>query len=371
MKQVPAASSGARQHCSFRQPSSRCRLLGFVLAIAVWKSCVQPSSFIAGFPGSRSRALKTNMSCQEPQQLSSERNPSYTDFDYVFKLLVPRSSSGGVVGEGGAVIRKLQEETSCKLVLSSGLYPKTTYRVMSIFGSTQESVVEASKEIIELVFDHLPQGKQAGSILSVLIPRMAVGAILGREGATIKQIRETSGIQHFFLIDQNVSGKLFPFRDQEVILEGSKAAMNHVSADIIKHVHGCSSEPQFTGWARATWNGYRGWNSERGVDMLTETAQTMPADMMKLDLSFPMSVTLPKKYAGHVLGKEGRVVGLITKLTEARISVDREIPDDPDNMKIDIQGALGSRCAAYLKLMEIILRCQKREESAKAGSSSD
>eukprot|EP00933_Yihiella_yeosuensis_P007522 TRINITY_DN1125_c1_g1_i2.p1 TRINITY_DN1125_c1_g1~~TRINITY_DN1125_c1_g1_i2.p1 ORF type:complete len:371 (+),score=46.15 TRINITY_DN1125_c1_g1_i2:80-1192(+) len=370
MKQVPAASSGARQHCSFRQPSSRCRLLGFVLAIAVWKSCVQPSSFIAGFPGSRSRALKTNMSCQEPQQLSSERKTSYTDEDYVLKLLVPRRSTRGVVGKGGAVIRKLEEETSSRLVASSGLYPNTTYSVISIFGSTQESVVEASKEIIELVFDHLPQGKQAGSILSVLIPRMAVGAILGREGATIKQIIETSGLQNMIIDTQGVRIKS-RFKDQRVLLEGSKAAMKHVLADIIKHVHGCSSEPQFTGWARATWNGYRDWNSPAGVDMFKQTAQTMPADMMKLDLSFPMSVTLPKKYAGQVIGKGGFVVGLISNLTEARISVDREIPDDPDNMKIDIQGALGSRCAAYLKLMEIILRCQKREESAKAGSSSD
>merc|ERR1711865_757873 len=118
--------------------------------------------------------------------------------DVALKILVPNPDAGAVIGKGGSVISQIQNDSKAKVKMSQNgdFFPGTMDRVVLITG-TGASVFEG----LSLIVNTIAAGKQAAiaadteqsAEVKIAIPHAAAGGIIGKGGATIRSITETSG----------------------------------------------------------------------------------------------------------------------------------------------------------------------------------
>ena len=129
----------------------------------------------------------------------------------IFKILVSNNNAGSIIGKSGKTISDLQQESSARIRLSQAgdFFPGTNDRVCLISGT-----VDNVKSAISLVLEKLHQLKvETDSPLEsedptsptdsndvkynysarILIPAAACGMLIGREGSTIKKIKDDVG----------------------------------------------------------------------------------------------------------------------------------------------------------------------------------
>lgn len=131
-----------------------------------------------------------------------------TDRDVLFRLLVPSNRIGKVIGKQGMRIKQLREETGARIKIADPL-SKVEERVILI--SSKDEALEfqcvaeqALMRVATLVIE--PEAESTESTVAVgsyghegpfmarlLISGSQAGGVIGKAGATIKEIRETSG----------------------------------------------------------------------------------------------------------------------------------------------------------------------------------
>eukprot|EP00933_Yihiella_yeosuensis_P009658 TRINITY_DN1156_c0_g2_i1.p1 TRINITY_DN1156_c0_g2~~TRINITY_DN1156_c0_g2_i1.p1 ORF type:complete len:335 (-),score=87.47 TRINITY_DN1156_c0_g2_i1:159-1163(-) len=297
----------------------------------------------------------------------------------VLKFLTPEALASAIIGKGGAVIAEMRQKTQAKISLTehSVLYPGTDARVLTASGNTPESMGDVANLIIVKVNDTVASGVQVESLgspgdlkLNVLVPKVAVGGIIGKGGTNVKQLRETSGGK---ISIQEPIGPPGPGADQVVSLGGSKEALEYLMAEVNKQVQALSQEPWFPEWASTNPadamgmgmmgmgggggkgggknGGYGRGGHGPGVDMMMQVAQGLPPYVMEDSRGFALSCVVPNRLVGGIIGRAGSGTKEVQSLTNTKIGI-REIPGDPDNRSMNIAGPLANACAAYMMMMK-------------------
>ena len=121
-----------------------------------------------------------------------------SDDDLALKVLAANSDAGAIIGKGGSVISGIQSSTGAKVKMSQSgdFFPGTQDRVLLLTG-TLDAVTQALQQIMAKV-GQPPPGIEAPAVggevkLRMPVPNSAAGGIIGKAGATIKQISESSG----------------------------------------------------------------------------------------------------------------------------------------------------------------------------------
>ena len=82
-----------------------------------------------------------------------QENSRYGGFKYVFKLLIPWSAAGIIIGKSGSVIKEMSEISSCKMQLAEAQDPfNTKERVMTISSDTTSNIILGLNTIITQFF---------------------------------------------------------------------------------------------------------------------------------------------------------------------------------------------------------------------------
>ena len=100
----------------------------------------------------------------------------------VVQILVPKDMVGVIIGRGGEKIRRVMEESGCKISFASEV-KQEDQKLCSLIG-TEENIKVAKrliKQIISMTYDKM------------MIPNDMVRAIIGRGGKRIWRIMEESG----------------------------------------------------------------------------------------------------------------------------------------------------------------------------------
>jgi far upstream element-binding protein len=119
-------------------------------------------------------------------------NPKDRELDnaFVVKLPVPNDKVGIIIGKGGLTIKGIQERTRAHVQIPSGPEESDpTVRVLSIGGDTKESVDAAQMEIFMALQQQAQQAQSQSAGLNMLVPDDKVGIIIGKGGATVKDIQ--------------------------------------------------------------------------------------------------------------------------------------------------------------------------------------
>jgi len=305
------------------------------------------------------------------------------------KLLAPEELAAAVIGKGGAVITAMRERTQAKVSLSDSgsFFPRTKSRLLKVEASSLEAVADCLAEVLgklEGCAQATPSeelGTPGSLKLSVVMPRAAVGAIIGKGGATIKKLQETSGAKISVSDAMSRGGSA----DQVVACTGSRAALDEVMAAVNTEVQALSEEDWFQGWASAgvprgddgwqdweappskgkgkgkgkgkdkdtsSWS-YSGWDDypqSQTVTRMLDIAHELPPYVMQESRGFCVSSVVPNQLTGGLIGRGGSGVKQVESRTGCKITI-RDIPDDPGSKTMSITGPLASTCAAYMMMM--------------------
>jgi len=293
------------------------------------------------------------------------------------KYLTPEALAAAIIGKGGAVIADLRKDYSAQLALTdkTALYMHTDCRVLTMQANDEESLNKLTKEVINKIGELVKAGSPSEGLgtegelkLRVLMPRAAVGGVIGKEGKNIKEIQKSCGAR----ISINEPAGTGPGADQLVLVAGPAAALEYVLTEVNKQVQMVGKEPWFQTWASANGTvqagaggaGQLGWGGappamySPGIDLMVRVAQGMPPYVMEDSRGFAMSCVVPNRFVGGLIGRSGSGTKEVQNATGTQISI-RERPDDPDNRTLNITGPLSNTCAAYMLMMKRYLDAEK------------
>eukprot|EP00441_Pelagodinium_beii_P010598 CAMPEP_0197699034 /NCGR_PEP_ID=MMETSP1338-20131121/120086_1 /TAXON_ID=43686 ORGANISM="Pelagodinium beii, Strain RCC1491" /NCGR_SAMPLE_ID=MMETSP1338 /ASSEMBLY_ACC=CAM_ASM_000754 /LENGTH=258 /DNA_ID=CAMNT_0043282483 /DNA_START=18 /DNA_END=790 /DNA_ORIENTATION=+ len=109
------------------------------------------------------------------------------------KLLVPSTSAGSIIGVQGTRLKMLRETYGVQVEMqSSGNAPQWPEDRIIIFKGALVARQSAVQDVLGMAF-HGSTGTDQCT-LKVLVPVQQVGAVIGKQGATLRSIRERSGI---------------------------------------------------------------------------------------------------------------------------------------------------------------------------------
>lgn len=291
------------------------------------------------------------------------------------KFLTPEGLAAAIIGKGGSVIADMRSKTLTKISLTEHgeFFPATDCRVLIAQGSTEASLGELASMIIAKVSETAAlasPGESEDLKLNVLVPKMAVGGIIGKGGTNVKQLRENSAGK-ISISDPVGHGNT---AEQVVSLGGSRQALEHIIAEINKQVQALGTEPWFDQWAAQKSTGGNGGFSSSGgkgvgrgegaggssggytagrsgVDLMMQVAEGLPSYVTEDSRGFALSCVVPNRLVGGIIGRGGSGTKEVQQLTGTKIGI-REIPEDPDNRSMNIAGPLPNACAAYMLMMK-------------------
>ncbi|GMS80255.1 hypothetical protein PENTCL1PPCAC_2430 [Pristionchus entomophagus] len=122
------------------------------------------------------------------------------------KVLIPTAAVGALIGKGGETMRNLKNESNCRVQMSKNqeVYHGTNERICMVKGKitsammVMEAIAEKIREKVDPnapgdSFDHkgVPRNKE----MKLLMPNTSAGMVIGKSGASIKEIREATNCQ--------------------------------------------------------------------------------------------------------------------------------------------------------------------------------
>jgi len=303
------------------------------------------------------------------------------------KLLTPPSLAAAIIGKGGTVIEELRQRCQARIDISqvSEIYPRSDCRVLTAIADTMEAINKVTHEILEILKDVAsrdPSDKMFydGQLkLSSLVPRAAVGPLIGAGGSLIKQLCDQSGAA--IKIRDPAAGASGLDATQEVQLRGVDTAIEYALKEVARHIAALSGDPWFPPWvmsptgliSRAAGAAARAGqpgsehapvraNPSRarsaGTDLMNRVIDGLPTNVMEESRGFALTCIVPGRLVGPIMGRGGMGVQEVQNFTKTTIAI-REIPQDPDNRSMSITGPLLNACSAYMLMMRRYLDAEK------------
>lgn len=303
----------------------------------------------------------------------------------VMKFLTPEVLASAIIGKGGAVIAAMRTSCQAKLGLTEhgDFYPSTDCRVLTAQANDQEQLTEVCRQISGKVVE-LSKGPTSEGImgtdgdltLRTVVPRAAVGGIIGKSGASIKALRESSGAR--ISISEAIGSG--PGAEQMVTISGSAEALEAVLKEINQQIQLLNGESWFQAWASSTGASSAGGYSMQGagmtgqmprnsnmhapgVDVMMRVAGQLPTYVMEDSRGFALSCVVPNRLVGGLIGRGGAGTKEVQVKTNTKIGI-REIPGDAENRSMNIAGPLASTCAAYMLMMKRYLDAEAAAASS-------
>uniref|UniRef100_A0A3Q3VI71 K Homology domain-containing protein n=1 Tax=Mola mola TaxID=94237 RepID=A0A3Q3VI71_MOLML len=235
------------------------------------------------------------------------------------QILIPANKVGLVIGKGGETIKQLQERTGVQMIMiQDDPMPTGADKPLRITGDPHK-VQQARELVVKLIRDK-DQGdfrvgradfgsKIGGSSLDVVVPRFAVGIIIGRNGEMIKKIQNDAGVRIQFKQDDGVS----PERVAQVMGQPDHC---HHAVHIINELVQTAQERD--GFGGIMGRRGRGDCNMGGPGGLQEVTYAVPADK-----------------CGLVIGKGGETIKNIKEQSRAHVELQRNPPPNTDpNVRI-------------------------------------
>eukprot|EP00929_Paragymnodinium_shiwhaense_P048080 TRINITY_DN24365_c0_g1_i1.p1 TRINITY_DN24365_c0_g1~~TRINITY_DN24365_c0_g1_i1.p1 ORF type:complete len:354 (-),score=61.58 TRINITY_DN24365_c0_g1_i1:316-1377(-) len=329
---------------------------------------------------------------------------------HVIKVLAPQHLASAILGRGGSSVEAMRQSTGASIGLSAkdDHYPGTDHRVLTCGGDDVGCLDEVCKQLVEKLAEaasgHPSDSLGSGDSLKVmaLMPRAAVGGLIGKGGTYIKQLREETNTR-IGVSEPYGSG---PEGVQVVTVTGKPDGLVGVLQEINKQVQALNTESWWEAWATEKQRGkasygnysdrydygdsysYEGYDSydsnynygessrrsggrgrqrtDPGVEELCRIAHEIPDYVTQDSRGFAMSCVVPSSLVGGLIGRGGAGTKEVQQATGTKIAI-REVPGDPENRQLNISGPLPNTCAAYMLMMK---RYLDAEASAQASTSS-
>lgn len=299
---------------------------------------------------------------------SQVRAPSSDPDEIQLQFTVPDKLAGAILGKGGAQVKQTAASAGCKVSMTNRL--AGTERRAVIIGTYSQCVV-AQNLLYEQIMEASRAAGQEVSEVSVmfLVRKEAAGAVIGKQGATLKQIREQSGAK-IQLAREEVEGQ------RPCTLTGSMQSVLQAEKSIFEAVRQVPvAEPPAVAPPYAGPAAYAGPTGpyagpagpytgpvgpyapyDAGAKRPDIVAHAPTAKRQRVD--DPDAITkllVPAQYAGAVIGKQGSGLKEIRETTGAHVDMlqQAQAPQWPNERVVILKGTPGARQAAVLAVLRM------------------
>ncbi|KAK6933466.1 K Homology domain, type 1 [Dillenia turbinata] len=284
----------------------------------------------------------------------SMENPTYIRF------LVSNAAAGSVIGKGGSTITEFQSQSGARIQLSRNheFYPRTTDRIIMIFGTADEIIKATDLVLSKLLSEIQPEGSddvEPKSRVRLVVPNSSCGGIIGKGGATIKS----------FIEDSQAGIKISPQDshylgyDRLVTLTGSLDELLRAIELILSKLR---EDPHYSQAMNAPFSyaaPYTAVNYGPGPYQAGGKFQNT-----KEDQSNSVTIGVPDEHIGVVVGRGGRNIMEISQVSGARIKIsDRgDFMSGTSDRKVTITGSQRSIRTAEGMIMQKVASASERDD---------
>ncbi|KFO82389.1 Poly(rC)-binding protein 4, partial [Cuculus canorus] len=253
------------------------------------------------------------------------------------RMLMHGKEIGSIIGKKGETVKRIREQSSARITISEGSCPE---RITTITGST-DAVFRAVSMIAFKLEEDLAgsDGAAAGRVpvtLRLVIPASQCGSLIGKAGAKIREIRESTGAQ------VQVAGDLLPNSTERAVTVSGVPdtiiqCVRQICAVILESPPKGATIPYHPGLSLGTIL----LSANQGFSMQGQYSGLSPAEVTKLQqlsghtLPFaslghapPMvpvapssPQSLPLQLIGCIIGRHGSKISEIRQMSGAHIKI--------------------------------------------------
>ncbi|CAO3610508.1 unnamed protein product [Mucor hiemalis] len=313
----------------------------------------------------------------------NEEEPALT-----IRALVSTKEAGVIIGKAGKNVAEMREATNVKAGVSK-VVQGVHDRVLTVSGSL-EGVAKAYSLIAQTLLDNpisplttsstpTPATPTETSVspsatIRLLISHNLMGTVIGRQGAKIKHIQDTSGVRMI------ASKTLLPQSTERVVeVRGTVEAIHTAILEIGR----CLIEDKERAYGTILYNPTKVGQQQHGQQHLLH--QQSPHKMIRNDydhhqqqqqqqqqqqfLNDPnvrtQNISIPSDMVGCIIGKGGSKISDIRRLSGSRISIAKVPHDESGERMFTIQGTTeANERALYLLYGQLENEKERRMKGA-------
>lgn len=299
-----------------------------------------------------------------PQGVDGKRHLAQS-VNIFYRILCPFNRTGSVIGKGGDVIQQLRNETTAKIKIEDAV-PSCDERVITIFSNSSATDGEwvAATEALFKVFIKVVQGDGdfvVGPVLfRMLVDSRQIGAILGRAGSVISELRKESGAQIRVMGKQDLPICAFP-TEELVQIAGDQNKVNAALDLITKQLRNAPprASPAVLAMLHMPADLYSLHAVATGLlpnhfgPLLPPQSPVRQGNINGAEVHFRLLV--PAQRIGSIIGRGGEVIKRIRMETEARVKV-QDITNSADDRVVTIT-SYDDPLLDYSPAVDALLRC--------------
>jgi heterogeneous nuclear ribonucleoprotein K len=276
-------------------------------------------------------------------------NDALAEGKYELRLLIPTKSAGAVIGKGGESIKSLRAKYEALVTVPDRSTPERVLTIVCL----QEKLPDCFAEILEKIAED--QGRDDVEI-RMLVHQSHAGAIIGKQGSKIKELRERTGAQIkvfqeccplssdrtvLITLDQSkMPNAIRTFMDflKEIPLKGPVKPYDPSNCDLhLTQAYGGFTGPMYGSGGRRGGGGGGGGGMHHGGGMGGGVGyagfgpggpphRNMPPMAMggggfMQEQVTTTQVTIPNELAGTIIGKGGDRINRIRNESGSRIEI--------------------------------------------------
>uniref|UniRef100_A0A7E4V3F4 Heterogeneous nuclear ribonucleoprotein K n=1 Tax=Panagrellus redivivus TaxID=6233 RepID=A0A7E4V3F4_PANRE len=120
-------------------------------------------------------------------------NEALADGKFELRLLIPNKSAGAVIGKGGENIKAVREKYDASLTVPDRSTPERVFGMIVSLEKIVDCFTDVLAKLAETFDQEQRREKVADLDIRVLVHHSHAGAIIGRGGSKIKELREQTG----------------------------------------------------------------------------------------------------------------------------------------------------------------------------------
>jgi len=279
------------------------------------------------------QVIGTGMPATQQEQQSSFRMPAQptatTTGAPEMQHMIPTEYVPKLIGPGGTVINSLRVQTGAKIVVKNEVLgtPGAQYQILAISGSEAQMMQAMTLINQTLVSSDTPKalsatGGAASGDVTYNVSREVATQLIGHAGATIKQLRATSGAK--IQIDNEKHGDP-GVQYQELRLGGTETQVQTATSLINQML-----------------------SAPLGSEVIAASSKPSAGSITEFVFMVPSS------QAGNIIGPKGGNIKQLREGSGARITVDNEVQVGTQEQKITIKGTELQVQTAYAMINELI-----------------
>lgn len=297
------------------------------------------------------------MTMNDPQEMSEQPREHII---YV-RALISTRDAGLLIGPGGKAIQEMRDMTNARLRIGE-VIPDARDRVVSISGNVKSVSMALRMMMARMIGGSSPiNGDNNGEIsrpssnsatLRLLVPHQYMGAVIGKQGQSIRAIQELSNARI------SASDQLLPnSTDRLVLIRGGVDQIEIAAEKVCEILHGVASSQaeRQAGHVAYTPIPDRRPRVPMGGDRVGGVAVDPNAEIQS------QQIHIPSDLVGAIIGHGGRRIRDIRMKTGTNIKIaDPEEPDSTERLVTVTGSADAIKGALYM----IVTRLEQEKQRA-------